>query len=216
DLIDGEHGRGDVAQKAAALFDDVSRIAACLHEGFSSVLPTIRLDWAERMSQFDVAPRLRNLASLPRWGEIAYAERRQLQAATDWLFGQMRPGVAEAESLMNDVVRMCLLLASHAPINRIVSGRLPAPVTAIPGVRIPIRVTEVGKLRIGMQALVYQADRVVARATVDDVGSVQVAATVIQVEGNRVELAAETRVQFVDAASPVAMSAVRVKSATVR
>ncbi len=216
DLIDGEHGRGDVAQKAAALFDDVSRIAACLHEGFSSVLPTIRLDWAERMSQFDVAPRLRNLASLPRWGEIAYAERRQMQAAVDWLFGQLRPGVAEAESLMNDVVRMCLLLASHAPINRIVSGRLPAPVTAIPGVRIPIRVTEVGKLRVGMQALVYQAERVVARATVDDVGSVQVAATLIQVEGNRVELAAETRVQFLDAASPVAMSAVRVKSATVR
>ena len=55
-----------------------------------------------------------------------------------------------------------------------------------------------------------------ARATVDDVGSTQVAATVIQAEGNRVELAAETRVQFVDAASPVAMSAARVKRATVR
>lgn len=216
DLIDGEHGRGDVAQKAAAIFDDISRIAACLHEGFSSVLPSLRLDWAERMSQFDEAPRLRNLASLPRWGEIEYADRRQMQAAADWLFGQMRPGVAEAESLMNDVVRMCLLLASHAPINRIVSGRLPAPVTAIPGVRIPIRVTEVLKLRVGMQALVYQADRVVARATVDDVGSTQVAATVIQAEGNRVDLAAETRVQFVDASSPVAMSAIRVKSATLR
>jgi hypothetical protein len=216
DLIDGEHGRGEVAQKAAAIFDDLSRIAACLHEGFSLVLPSIRLDWAERMSQFDEAPRLRNLASLPRWGEIEYADRRQMQAAADWLFGQMRAGVAEAESLMNDVVRMCLLLASHAPINRIVSGRLPAPVTAIPGVRIPIRVTEVLKLRVGMQALVYQVDRVVARATVDDVGSTQVAATVIQAEGNRVELAAETRVQFVDAASPVAMSAARVKSATVR
>ncbi|ATE59884.1 hypothetical protein [Thauera sinica] len=216
DLIDGEHGRGDVAQKAAALFGDVSRIAACLHEGFSSVLPSIRLDWAERMSQFDEAPRLRNLASLPRWGEIDYADRRRMQAAADWLFGQMRAGVAEAESLMNDVVRMCLLLASHAPINRIVSGRLPAPVVAIPGVRIPIRVTEVLKLRVGMQALVYQADRVVARATVDDVGSAQVAATVIQADGNRVELAAETRVQFVDAASPAAMSAARIKSVAVR
>ncbi|MBN8442667.1 MAG: hypothetical protein J0M28_13370 [Thauera sp.] len=216
DLIDGEHGRGDVAQKAAAIFDDISRIAACLHEGFSSVLPSIRLDWAERMSQFDAAPRLRNLAGLPRWGEIDYADRRQMQAAADWLFGQMRTGVVEGEGLMNDVVRMCLLLASHAPINRIVSGRLPAPITAIPGVRLPIRVTEVLKLRVGMQALVYQADRVVARATVDDVGSTQVAATVIQAEGNRVELAAETRVQFVDAASPVAMSAARIKSTTMR
>jgi hypothetical protein len=216
DLIDGEHGRGDVAQRAAALFDDLSRVAACLHEGFSSVLPSIRLDWAERMSQFDVAPRLRNLAGLPRWGEIEYADRRQLQAAADWLFGQMRAGVAEAENLMNDVVRMCLLLASHAPINRIVSGRLPAPVTAIPGVRLPIRVTEVLKLRVGMQALVYQADRVVARATVDEVGSTEVAATVVQALGNRVELAAETRVQFVDGASPIAMTAARIKSTVVR
>jgi hypothetical protein len=127
----------------------------------------------------------------------------------------MRAGVAEAENLMNDVVRMCLLLASHAPINRIVSGRLPAPVTAIPGVRLPIRVTEVLKLRVGMQALVYQADRVVARATVDEVGSTEVAATVVQALGNRVELAAETRVQFVDGASPIAMTAARIKSTTV-
>ena len=216
DLIDGEHGRGEVARQAAALFDQISRVAACLHAGFSGVLPAIRLEWAERMSQFDAAPALRNLAGLPRWSEIGYAERRQLQAAADWLFGQVRAEVAEAEGLMNDVVRICLLLASHAPIDRIVSGRLPAPASAVPGLRLPIRVTEPAKLRIGMQALLYKGERVVARATVNDLGGGEVAATVVQVEGGRVEFAAETRVHFVDAASPLAMGAVRRERSTKR
>ncbi|MCB1897693.1 MAG: hypothetical protein KDH16_00245 [Rhodocyclaceae bacterium] len=216
DLIDGEHGSGLVASRAAAVFESISRIAACLHEAFSGVLPSIRLDWAERLSQFDATPRLRNLAGLPRWGELDYETRRELQAFADWLFGQMKSGDSEAESLMNDVVHMCLLLASHASVNRIVSGRLPAPVTAVPGIRLPIRVTDGLKLRVGMQALVYQADRVVARARVDDLASSEVSTTVLHVEGNRLELAAETRVQFVAADSPVAMSSARLASVKIR
>ncbi|WP_300317838.1 hypothetical protein [Accumulibacter sp.] len=212
DLIDGEHGSGAVASRAAAVFENISRIAACLHEAFCEVLPAIRLDWAERLSQFDATPRLRNLAGLPRWGELDYQTRRQLQAYADWLFGQIKAGDREAEALINDVVHICLLLASHAPINRIISGRLPAPVTAVPGVRLPIRVSDGLKLRVGMQALVYQAERVVARARVEDLASSEVMTTVLHVEGNRLELAAETRVQFVAADSPVAMSRARLAS----
>lgn len=209
DLIDGEHGSGAVANRAATLFDELSRIAACLHEAFCTVLPSIRLDWAERLSQFDATPRLRNLAGLARWGEIDYAERRRLQAYVDWLFGQLRPGDAEAEALINDVVHMTLLLASHAPVNRILSGRLPEPVTVRPGIRLPIRVTDALQLRVGMQALIYQGARVVARANVEDLAGATAAATVVQVEGLSVNLAADTRVHFVDAASPVAMGSAR-------
>jgi len=209
DLIDGEHGSGAVANRAATLFDELSRIAACLHEAFCTVLPSIRLDWAERLSQFDATPRLRNLAGLARWGEIDYAERRRLQAYVDWLFGQLRPGDTEAEDLINDVVHMTLLLASHAPVNRILSGRLPEPVTVRPGIRLPIRVTDALQLRVGMQALIYQGARVVARANVEDLAGATAAATVVQVEGLSVNLAADTRVHFVDAASPVAMGSAR-------
>lgn len=216
DLIDGEHGSGAVASQAATVFEDISRIAACLHEAFSEVLPAIRLDWAERLSQFDATPRLRNLAGLPRWGELEYETRRQLQAYADWLFGQMKAGDGGAEGLINDLVHMCLLLASHAPVNRIISGRLPAPVTAVPGIRLPIRVADGLKLRVGMQALVYQADRVVARARVDDLASTEVSTTVLQVQGSRLELAAETRVQFVAADSPVAMTKSRLASVKMR
>ncbi len=216
DLIDGEHGSGAVASQAASVFEQISRIAACLHESFAEVLPSIRLDWAERLSQFDAAPRLRNLAGLPRWGELEYATRRQLQAYADWLFGQMKVAEPGGEGLINDLVHMCLLLASHAPVNRIIAGRLPAPVTAVPGVRLPVRVSDGLKLRVGMQALVYQAERVVARARVDDLGSGEVQTTILQVDGNRLELAAETRVQFVAADSPVAMSAGRLDRVKMR
>ena len=216
DLIDGEHGSGAVASNAAKVFAELSRIAACLHEAFSEVLPSIRLDWAERLSQFDATPQLRNLAGLPRWGELDYATRRQLQAYADWLFGQMKSGDREAEGLINDLVHMCLLLASHAPVNRIISGRLPAPVTALPGIRLPIRVIDGLKLRVGMQALVYQGDRVVARARVDDLASSEVSTTVLHVEGNRLDLAAESRVQFVAADSPLAMSSARLASVKIR
>ncbi|MBO3704632.1 MAG: hypothetical protein J5W83_19220, partial [Candidatus Accumulibacter sp.] len=72
DLVDGEHGRGAVASQAARVFEEMSRIAGCLHEAFSEVLPSIRLDWAERLSQFDATPQLRNLAGLPRWAELDY------------------------------------------------------------------------------------------------------------------------------------------------
>ncbi|MGD9710188.1 MAG: hypothetical protein AB7U65_10250, partial [Halothiobacillaceae bacterium] len=194
----------------------LSRVAACLHEAFCAVLPSIRLDWAERLSQFDLAPRLRNLAGLARWAEIDYTERRRLQALVDWLFGQMRAGDAEAEALMNDLVHMTLLLASHAPVNRILAGRLPEPVTARPGIRLPIRITDALRLRVGMQALIYQGERVVARATVEDVAGSTAAATVLQVEGDAVALAAETRVHFVDAASPAAMSAPRLDATRAR
>ncbi|WP_291994989.1 hypothetical protein [Candidatus Accumulibacter sp. ACC003] len=216
DLIDGEHGSGLVASRAAALFENISRIAACMHQAFSEVLPAIRLDWAERLSQFDATPRLRNLAGLPRWGELDYQTRRQLQAYADWLFGQIKAGDSDAEALINDVLHMCLLLASHAPVNRIISGRLPAPVTAVPGVRLPIRVSDGLKLRVGMQALLYQGDRVVARARVDDLASGEVSTTVVHVEGSRRELAAETRVQFVAADSPVAMNSARLASVKIR
>jgi hypothetical protein len=97
-----------------------------------------------------------------------------------------------AEGLINDLVHMCLLLASHAPVNRIIAGRLPAPVTAAAR-RAPAGARQRRlKLRVGMQALLYQADRVVARARVDDLGSGEVQTTVLQVDGNRLELAAET------------------------
>lgn len=197
DLIDGEHGKGLVARQAAAEFDRIASICACLHTEFCGVSAAIRLDWAEAMGQFDAAPNLRNLANLPRWSEIDSTDRRQMQAYADWLFSQVQAGQSQAVALINDVVRMCLLLASHAPVGRIVAGRLPRPVTAVrPGIRIPLVALEPAKARVGMQAVIYRAQQVVARAVVEDVGSEEVSARVLYTHAAQIDLDMDVRVHF--------------------
>lgn len=208
DLMEGE--RGPVSRQASAFFNRFEQITGCLHAGFSEVPPSIRLDWAETLSQFDVAPSLRNLASLARWSELAYADRRRMQGLVDWMFDQIETKDARAASLVNDLVRMCLLLASHAPIGRILAGRLPRPVLARPGLRIALLALDPARLRVGMQALVFRAERVVARAVVEDLGA-EVSARVIQVEGSELSLAETDRVQFADAASLSLAAAARAR-----
>lgn len=198
DLMDGERGR--VAQQAAAFFGRFEQIAACLHAGFSGVPASIRLDWAESVSQFDQALSLRNLARLSRWAELDYADRRRLQGLVDWMFEQIETRDERAAALVSDLVRMCLLLASHAPIGRIVAGRLPRPTLARPGLRIPMLALDPARLRVGMQALVYREDRIVARAVVEDLGA-EALARVVHVEGGELTLADTDRVQFGDSAS---------------
>jgi hypothetical protein len=104
-------------------------------------------------------------------------------------------------ALINDVVRMCLLLASHAPVDRIVSGRLARPVTGVsPGIRIPLRVLDAVSVRVGMQAVLYRGEAVVARAVVEDTGSLEVSAHVIHTVSARMDLGDDVRVHFDDAA----------------
>lgn len=209
DLIDGDHGKGEVARRAAEAFDAIGRVCACLHAEFSAVPPSIRLDWAELLSQYDDPPRLRQLANLPRWSEIDSTDRRQMQAYADWLFAQTDPVEAQAESLVSDVVRMCLLLASHAPVGRIVAGRLPRPVPGVrPGVRIPLAAVEAAaRLRVGMQASLYRGEALIARAVVEDVGSGEASARVVHTSAAQVDLGLDVRVHFDQAASVSATAA---------
>lgn len=207
DLAEGGHGRADVARAAADELDRIRGVAACLHAEFSGVLPAIRLQWAELLSEFDAAPNLRNLANLPRWAEIPSLDRRQMQAYADWLFAQIEPGQPQAVALVNDVVRMCLLLASHAPVDRIVQGRMARPTPGVrPGVRIPLTVLDAAPLRVGMAALLYRADQLVARATVEDLGQGEVMARVVHTAQTRVDLGDDVRVHF-DMAATVSLAA---------
>jgi hypothetical protein len=201
DLMEGAHRRSDVARSAAAEIENISRIAACLHAEFAAVLPSIRLDWAERVSQFDAAVSLRNLAGLARWNEIGYIDRRQMQAYVDWLFGRVDMRLPEAAGLMNDLVRVCLLLASHAPVGQIIAGRVSKPQQATPGGRITLRPFDASKVRVGMQALMYSGTQVVARALVDDLGATEVSAQVLHVEQGMTHLAESMTVHFAEPAA---------------
>jgi hypothetical protein len=202
DLAEGGHGRADVAREAAAELANIRSIVACLHAEFSGVPAVLRLEWAETLSEFDAAPNLRNLASLPRWAEIGYVDRRQMQAYADWLFAQIEPRQPQAVALVNDVIRMCLLLASHAPVDRIIAGRMARPITGVaPGIRIPLAVMEPAKLRVGMQAVLYRGESVVARAIVEDLGQAEVSAHVIHTAAAKVDLGDDVRIHFDDTAS---------------
>ena len=202
DLADGSHGRGDVAARTAQELADIAGVVTCLHAGFSGVPAVLRLQWAETLSEFDAAPNLRNLASLSRWAQIDVEDRRRMQSLVDWLFGQVDTTQAAATALMNDVVRMCLLLASHAPIDRIIAGRMTRPVTGVAvGVHVPLTVLDSTPLRVGMQALMYRDNAVVARALVDDVGPAGVSARVVQTVTTQVDLGDDVRVHFDDTAA---------------
>jgi hypothetical protein len=173
-----------------------------LHAEFSGITPLLRLEWADNLSEFDAAPNLRNLANLPRWSEIDYTDRRDMQAYVDWLFAQIQPNQQSAVALINDIVRMCLLLASHAPVDRIIAGRMARPITGVViGTHIPLTVMQPAKLRVGMQAVVYQGNAIVARAQVADIGQQEISAQVIHTTTEKVDLGNDVRIHFDDTAA---------------
>lgn len=197
DLIDGRHSRPEISSGAKVELDLFARIATCLHAEFAAVAPRLRLAWAERYSQFDQPGPLRDLSVLPEFGSLDRHARKRLQAFADWLFGRLATTEADAVNLINDLVRLCLLLASHAPVNRILVGHLPRPTPVRPGIKIPVRPLDPSRVRVGMEFHVWQGAQVVARGEVEDLHSDQVTARVDQVAGTSRTLDATMQVQFV-------------------
>jgi hypothetical protein len=167
-------GASAVTLAAAGLIDDITGVATCLHAALCRVPPATRLRWAELFSQLDPAASLRLLTVLPGFGrvsaEVDAIAWRQMQAMADWLFAQVAAD-DEAQAAINDLVRVCVLLAAHAPVRRILSARLRRPVPAVVGTRLDIEV-DPHLARIGMQVLVQAPGTatVLARAVVEDLG----------------------------------------------
>lgn len=161
-----------VTLAAAGLLDDILGVSCCLHAAFCQVPPASRLRWAESFSQLDAAVSLRLLTVLPGFGDEALGVDaiawRQMQRMVDWLFAQVGPE-AEPQAAINDLVRVCLLLASHAPVRRILSARIKRPVPAVVGTRLDIEV-DPQLTRVGMQVLVQapNAAALLAQAVVED------------------------------------------------
>jgi hypothetical protein len=195
-LLDGNHRRPEVTNQAATLLKQLSQVATCLHARFAAVRPALRLDWAERLSQFDEPVNLRTLTNLPRWGEIDDLDRRELQSLVDWLFQQFSSNQAEAIDFGSDLVRLSLLLACHAPVNQIISGRVLKPTTVRPNDRLQISMDPL-QVRIGMSVLVYSnLNTVVARGIVDDLNGGLAMAKITQTSQVNLALSETTRVQF--------------------
>lgn len=200
DLAEGRHGSRDVSAAATAQLEQLGQVATCMHAGFAAAPPAMRLAWVERFSQFDRPASFRDLTVLPQFDRLDRAARRLLQEQADWLFGRLTVTEAGALSLVNDLVRLCLLLASHAPVNRIIAGHIPRPLPVQPGIRIPIHPVNPELVRVGMEFHVWQASRLVASGLVEDLRDREVSARVDTVDASTRTLDTSMRVQFIPAA----------------
>ncbi|XYH97501.1 hypothetical protein ACMHYB_58735 [Sorangium sp. So ce1128] len=173
DLIQARHGRSDASRLAAEELENLFHVAACLFDRFRGVPALLRLRWAEQLGQFDARPDLRRLSVLPGWGELGRLERIGMQALVDWLYQRIderRPG---AVAIAADIVRVALLLASHAPVNRILTGDVIRPEPVSPGGRLRVQL-DVSLVRVGMHVLLFGAGAAgapIGRGVVDDVGA---------------------------------------------
>ncbi|HSD59493.1 MAG TPA: hypothetical protein VLC55_01390, partial [Burkholderiales bacterium] len=119
-----------------------------------------------------------------------------MQSLVDWLFRQIEPE-DDAVAAVNDLVRVALLLASHAPVKRIISARIRQPVPAVLDARIELML-DPAVARVGMQVLVHApaTQAVVARAVIEDISAGGAVAKVAQVMVPAVTLDATMRVQL--------------------
>jgi hypothetical protein len=147
--------------------------------------------------QYDAPINLRNLAVFTLVGaKVSFLQRRKIQTLVDWLYQQINPLQADAVALMNDLVRVCILLASHAPINQIIAGRLARPTVVKPGSRIEVAINP-NLIRLGMNVFVYSnTNQVIAKGIVEDLGSGLAAARIVQTSIANQTLAENARVQF--------------------
>jgi hypothetical protein len=155
DIADGGHGRNDLCQVASKELEGLGAIATCLHARLAGLLPRIRLDWAEKLSEYSGPVELRNLNTLPRWNDLDYRDRHDLQQHVDWLFAQVS-SAAEPIGLVNDLVRVCILLGSHAPVDQIISGHVHEAASATQGGAVTVAIDPM-LIRIGMEVAIYTA-----------------------------------------------------------
>jgi hypothetical protein len=179
DLLSGALGRSQTAQAVAQEVASMEDVATCLYARTGRVPPTVRLLWAQKISQFDAPTDLRQLSVLPRWGELSLEMRRDLQSFADWLFAKANALIPEALAFMNDVVRVAVLLAAHAPVSHIVSGHAPLAATGRLGDRLTL-VIDKGLVRLGMQVSIETSTGGTIRGIVDDMSGLEVRVKVTQ------------------------------------
>ncbi len=179
DLIEAGRGRSAMARAALVEMERLEDVAVCLYNRCGDVLPAVRLQWADAISVFDRPFDLRDLQNLPSWAEVDFELRRELQSMVAWLFSRIESGEQEALRLMNDLVRVCILLASHAPVSSIISGHVPRPTVGKTGDVIDLNLDK-GRIRIGMQVAVYSGSRMAVQGVVEDLSSAAVRVKVTQ------------------------------------
>lgn len=196
-------GPAPLAKAAAEELDNLFVVATCLHENFSTVPGLIRLDWAQRFGQFDdVSVDFRDLSRLPAWSKIDFSLRREMQLHADWIFGRIDQKEPDAVDLINDLIRVALLLASHAPVDQLIVGHpIESEVTPRPGGLIKLAVDPL-RIRLGMDVFFKVSETQSLRATVEDISTGHASVRVLEaptVNGTALKLTSNSTLFFKDA-----------------
>ncbi|MCJ8500098.1 hypothetical protein [Desulfatitalea alkaliphila] len=168
DLIASGKGFTKAARQAIAIMENLEDVAVCLHHRVDGLAPAIKLQWAHRISIHDQAPDLRHLDVLPAFERIDITTRTDLQTMVDWLFSQVDVAIDQARRTMNDLVRVCLLLAGHAPVSTIVNGHVAAPASGKTGDSIEVTIGR-GQVKVGMAVTITSQGAIALQGVVADV-----------------------------------------------
>jgi hypothetical protein len=195
DLIATERIHAEIAIATARLVQQVSSVAACLYTRVGLALPADRLQWAEFLRGKGATENLNNLGILPGWNNQPYLERQQMQLLVDWLFQQIDRTNNSTVAFFSDVVRTCILLASHAPPSAVIPGTLKGTVTPIVG--YPIILTSASdRVAHGMGVQIYSGAQLAAEGVVSDLDKDTVTATVTRVHIANASIADKSVVHF--------------------
>lgn len=207
DLVSSAATRAALSREVAEELDRLYVVAASLYDEAGRVDAGVRMEWARLLSEHDAPRDLRELSTLPRWAEIGEARhdrpadpfrKRELQAYVDWLFSRVDLGDTDAVEFVNDLVRVAFLLASHAPVERILDAQVAAPTVVKPGAVLPLRV-DPRRVRIGMPALVMVGDKVHARGVIEDLADGTAHARLVAVDVSGATLPAGQAVRLLEA-----------------
>jgi hypothetical protein len=198
DLIESGKGKSGLAQRAARELEDIQDVAVCLYGRMGDVAPAFRLLWADKLSEFDQPVGLENFEVLPQWDQLDFELRRDLQRLGQWLFYRVDRKIPDAVNLMNDLLRICILLASHAPVSSIINGHLPAPVTGKVGDVVKLAIDK-GLVRVGMEVGIYSGLAVAVQGVVEDLNADEAMVKVTSSQQLTYHLESGARAQFYQA-----------------
>lgn len=195
DVLSGISASSKAGKLAAEELANLRNVVACLYKRFGDISPAIKLHWIEKLSQFDDAISLRNLYNLPRWNEVDGKLRKDMQKLNTWFYSRFDATWLEAEGLASNIVRMCMLLASSSPVNKIIAGALPEQTAVEQGGNITVAVNT-KEVFVGMEVSVQGLGKSLAKGKVKDIRDGYAVAEIIQADRKAVEVPANTRVHF--------------------
>ncbi len=180
DLVSSAAVHAEIVNATSRLITQISNVATCLYTRVSTTDPEYRLAWAEFLRGPGLSLQLQSLAILPNWTQQEYVTRDQMQMLVDWLFQQIDNSNSAAVAFMSDVVRVCILLASHAPVDEIITSALTVRSKPIVGGVLALNLPS-ARVASGMYVNLYSKGRLAAQAVVSDLDQQTVKATVTNV-----------------------------------